>query len=134
MKVRCAVALQVSAIAGYADQMYDLRALGWSSFQQLCLTITREILGQTVESFLDSADGGWDGAFTGTWRAPNRFQILRIFVSALIGSRAAQLLNEAIGISPHKFNWARTYAKTRLSPSDYRRFADGVNASLTAAL
>jgi Restriction endonuclease len=48
--------------------MYDLHNLGWSSFQQLCLTITREILGQTVESFLDSADGGRDGAFTGTWK------------------------------------------------------------------
>jgi hypothetical protein len=48
--------------------MYDLHSLGWSSFQQMCLTITREILGQTVESFLDSADGGRDGAFTGKWR------------------------------------------------------------------
>ncbi len=48
--------------------MYDLHNLGWNSFQQLCLTITREILGQTVESFLDSSDGGRDGAFTGKWK------------------------------------------------------------------
>ncbi len=47
--------------------MYDLHNLGWNSFQQLCLTITREVLGQTVESFLDSKDGGRDGAFAGTW-------------------------------------------------------------------
>lgn len=47
--------------------MYDLHILGWHSFQQLCLTITREILGQTVESFLDSSDAGRDGAFAGTW-------------------------------------------------------------------
>jgi hypothetical protein len=47
--------------------MYDLHSLGWHSFQQLCLTITREIFGQTVESFLDSADAGKDGAFAGTW-------------------------------------------------------------------
>jgi hypothetical protein len=47
--------------------MYDLHSLGWHSFQQLCLTITREILGQTVESFLDSSDAGRDGAFAGTW-------------------------------------------------------------------
>ena len=47
--------------------MYDLHKLGWDSFQKLCLTITREILGQTVESFLSSHDGGRDGAFTGTW-------------------------------------------------------------------
>jgi hypothetical protein len=47
--------------------MYDLYSLGWHSFQELCLTITREILGQTVESFLDSSDAGKDGAFAGTW-------------------------------------------------------------------
>jgi hypothetical protein len=47
--------------------MYDLYNLGWHSFQELCLTITREILGQTVESFLDSSDAGKDGAFAGTW-------------------------------------------------------------------
>jgi Restriction endonuclease len=47
--------------------MYDLHSLGWHSFQQLCLTIAREILGRTVESFLDSNDGGRDGAFTGIW-------------------------------------------------------------------
>ena len=47
--------------------MYNLYNLGWHSFQQLCHTITREILGQTVEAFLDSHDGGRDGAFTGQW-------------------------------------------------------------------
>ena len=50
-----------------ANRSYDLHSLGWHSFQQLCLTIAREILGQTVESFLDSNDGGRDGAFTGIW-------------------------------------------------------------------
>jgi hypothetical protein len=47
--------------------LYELHSLGWQSFQQLCLTVTREILGQTVESFLDSNDGGRDGAFAGVW-------------------------------------------------------------------
>ena len=42
--------------------MYDLHNLGWHSFQQLCLTIARDILGQSVESFLDANDGGRDGA------------------------------------------------------------------------
>lgn len=46
---------------------YNLHSLGWHSFQQLCLAVSREILGQTVESFLDSKDGGRDGAFAGTW-------------------------------------------------------------------
>ncbi|WP_427307482.1 hypothetical protein [Cupriavidus sp. H39] len=47
--------------------MYELHRLGWNSFQQLCHTICREILGQTVESFLDSNDAGQDGAFSGQW-------------------------------------------------------------------
>ncbi len=55
--------------------MYDLYSLGWHSFQQLCLTIAREILGQTVESFLDSNDGGRDGAFAGIW-TPHGYESL----------------------------------------------------------
>jgi energy-coupling factor transporter ATP-binding protein EcfA2 len=47
--------------------MYNLHKLGWNSFQQLCLTIAREVLGQTVQSFLDSNDAGQDGAFSGNW-------------------------------------------------------------------
>lgn len=47
--------------------MYNLHKLGWNSFQQLCLTIAREVLGQTVLSFLDSNDAGQDGAFSGNW-------------------------------------------------------------------
>lgn len=60
--------------------MYDLHNLGWNSFQQLCLTITREILGQTVESFLDSNDGGRDGAFTGKWKAMGQENLTGSFV------------------------------------------------------
>jgi energy-coupling factor transporter ATP-binding protein EcfA2 len=47
--------------------MFDLHTLGWHSFQQLCLSVSREVLGQTVQSFLDSNDGGRDGAFSGNW-------------------------------------------------------------------
>lgn len=46
---------------------YDLHTLGWQSFQDLCLAVTRTILGQTVMSVLDTHDGGRDGAFSGTW-------------------------------------------------------------------
>src|SRR5471030_2123061 len=62
--------------------MYDLYSLGWHCFQQLSLSITREILGQTVESFLDTADGGRDGAFAGTWQ--------RIAAEALAGRYVVQ--------------------------------------------
>ena len=51
-----------------AKPTYDLHTLGWRSFQDLCLAVTRSILGQTVQSFLDSHDGGRDGAFTGIWQ------------------------------------------------------------------
>ncbi|MTV16317.1 MULTISPECIES: restriction endonuclease [Bradyrhizobium] len=54
---------------------YDLCSLGWHGFQQLCLTITREIFGQTVESFLDSSDAGKDGAFAGRWH-PGKGEVL----------------------------------------------------------
>ncbi|MBC9909829.1 hypothetical protein [Chitinophaga varians] len=49
------------------NRNYNLHSLGWHSFQKLCLSITREILGQTVISFLDTKDGGRDGAFSGIW-------------------------------------------------------------------
>lgn len=47
--------------------MFHLHTLGWHSFQQLCLAVSREVLGQTVQSFLDTNDGGRDGAFAGVW-------------------------------------------------------------------
>ena len=46
---------------------FALHQLGWSDFQSLCRTVTREILGQTVTGYLDGNDGGRDGAFSGTW-------------------------------------------------------------------
>jgi len=60
--------------------MFDLHNLGWNSFQRLCLTITREILGQSVESFLDSADGGRDGAFAGEWKPAGQESLSGRFV------------------------------------------------------
>ena len=60
--------------------MYDLHNLGWHSFQQLCLTISREIFGQTVESFLDSSDAGRDGAFAGTWASSDGEMLAGTFV------------------------------------------------------
>lgn len=47
---------------------YELHTLGWKAFQNLCVTITGEVWGQTVQSFFDSRDGGRDGAFRGTWK------------------------------------------------------------------
>ena len=45
-----------------------LHSLGWKAFQDLCVTILKETLGQTVQQFFDSHDGGRDGAFSGVWQ------------------------------------------------------------------
>jgi hypothetical protein len=76
--------------------MYDLHTLGWNSFQQLCLTIAREALGQTVESFLDSADGGRDGAFAGTWN-PRGHEALtgRFVIQCKFTSKTAHVLRRS---------------------------------------
>ncbi|MFZ0060427.1 MAG: hypothetical protein WAL47_00155, partial [Pyrinomonadaceae bacterium] len=50
---------------------YELQSLGWKAFQDLCATVTSEVLGQAVQVFLSSNDGGRDGAFQGTWKKVN---------------------------------------------------------------
>jgi hypothetical protein len=52
-----------------SEPSYELQTLGWKSFQDLCATIIGEVLGQTVQVFLPSHDGGRDGAFNGQWKA-----------------------------------------------------------------
>jgi hypothetical protein len=50
-----------------AAPSFALHEMGWHAFQQLCHTVLREVLGQVVVSFLDTKDGGRDGAFAGRW-------------------------------------------------------------------
>lgn len=76
--------------------MYELHRLGWNSFQQLCLTIAREVLGQTVQSFLDSNDAGRDGAFAGSW-TPATGETLsgKFVIQCKYSSKASQLLTRS---------------------------------------
>ncbi len=60
---------------------YELHSLGWHGFQQLSLTILREILGQTVSAFLDVRDGGRDGGFRGKWKQQKNEDISGTFVA-----------------------------------------------------
>ncbi len=46
---------------------FDLHLLGWHDFQNLCHTVAREVLGQTVVGFVATNDAGRDGAFYGSW-------------------------------------------------------------------
>jgi len=76
--------------------MYDLHRLGWNSFQQLCLTIAREVLGQTVQSFLDSNDAGRDGAFVGNWTPePGQFLGGNFVIQCKFSSKAGYLLTKS---------------------------------------
>lgn len=76
--------------------MYDLHRLGWSSFQQLCLTITREVLGQTVQSFLDSNDAGRDGAFAGSWTpSPGQYFSGNFIIQCKFSGKAGGLLTKS---------------------------------------
>jgi hypothetical protein len=76
--------------------MYDLHRLGWNSFQQLCLTIAREVLGQTVQSFLDSNDAGRDGAFVGNWTpAPGQHLSGEFVIQCKFSSKAGYLLTKS---------------------------------------
>lgn len=60
--------------------MYNLHHLGWYGFQELTLTITREIFGQTVMAFLGPKDGGRDGSFTGKWKPNDKIDLEGKFV------------------------------------------------------
>lgn len=76
--------------------MYDLHRLGWNSFQQLSLTIVREILGQTVQSFLDSNDAGRDGAFIGSWTsAPGEYLSGNFVIQCKFSGKPAALLTKS---------------------------------------
>lgn len=50
-----------------SNTTFAMHDMGWFAFQQLCHTVLREILGQSVQSFLHNNDGGRDGAFHGVW-------------------------------------------------------------------
>ena len=58
---------KVMATIQASDVTYELQSLGWKAFQDLCATTLSDVLGQTVQSFLPSRDGGRDGAFHGRW-------------------------------------------------------------------
>ncbi|MDO9001849.1 MAG: hypothetical protein Q7V20_00200 [Aquabacterium sp.] len=76
--------------------MYDLYRLGWNSFQQLCLTIAREVLGQTVQSFLDSNDAGRDGAFAGSWNpSPGQQFSGKFVIQCKFSSKMGSLLTKS---------------------------------------
>ena len=51
---------------------YQLHTIGWKAFQDLVLTVLREVWGQTVQAFCETKDQGRDGAFFGTWARPTK--------------------------------------------------------------
>ncbi|URI07479.1 hypothetical protein MW290_02335 [Aquincola tertiaricarbonis] len=46
---------------------FNLHILGWKAFEDLVSCVFRDILGQTLQTFAEGADGGRDAAFKGIW-------------------------------------------------------------------
>ena len=84
-------------MAVQADETkYELHSLGWKSFQDLCASITSEVLGQTIQTFLPTKDGGRDGAFHGTWGGAGNEEMTGSFViQCKFTSKADALLRKA---------------------------------------
>jgi len=59
---------------------YNLHTLGWRDFQNLSGTVLREILGQTIQQFADTADAGRDGSFYGKWSSRGQESMSGSFV------------------------------------------------------
>lgn len=59
--------MNTQAKAQASEPNYELHTLGWKAFQDLCATILAKVMGQTIEQFLPTHDGGRDGAFFGAW-------------------------------------------------------------------
>jgi hypothetical protein len=55
----------VASASTYPD--FQLFSLGWKAFQDLCLTVLSDQLGQAVQRYSPLKDGGRDGAFVGEW-------------------------------------------------------------------
>jgi hypothetical protein len=55
-------------VSSTSNPDFQLHTLGWKAFQDLCLTVLGDQLGQAVKRFSPLRDGGRDGAFVGTWQ------------------------------------------------------------------
>jgi energy-coupling factor transporter ATP-binding protein EcfA2 len=75
------------------SELYNLHTLGWRDFQNLSGTILREILGQTYQTFSETADAGRDGAFFGRWKRKSGENLKGAFVAQckFIGKSGAVL-------------------------------------------
>ncbi len=59
---------------------FELHTLGWRDFQNLCITILGEVMGQSVQSFCATNDAGRDGAFRGIWVPTRQMPLTGSFV------------------------------------------------------
>jgi hypothetical protein len=63
----------IASASTYPD--FQLHSLGWKAFQDLCLTVLSDQLGQAVQRYSTSNDGGRDGAFVGEWNPTNALSL-----------------------------------------------------------
>lgn len=62
------VAPGTSVASATTSPDFQLHSLGWKAFQDLCLTVLSDQLGQAVQRYSPVRDGGRDGAFSGEWQ------------------------------------------------------------------
>ena len=71
--------------------------MGWKAFQDFCITVLGEVIGQTVRSAGEGPDVGRDALFEGTWRARGALTLHGQFVAqAKHTSRDATLAPSAL--------------------------------------
>jgi hypothetical protein len=63
----------VASASTYPD--FQLYSLGWKAFQDLCLTVLSDQLGQAVQRYSPLKDGGRDGAFVGEWNPTDALRL-----------------------------------------------------------
>ncbi len=74
---------------------YELHSLGWKAFQDLCASILSQVLGESVQTFNPTRDGGRDGAFQGKWRDSNGGSSGTLTVQCKFTARADALLRRS---------------------------------------
>ncbi|MGK9286254.1 hypothetical protein [Sinorhizobium meliloti] len=74
------------------DVNYDLSKLGWKAFQDLAAAVAAEVLKRPVQTFLESNDGGRDGAFLGRWEGPDGTTVKSTIQCKFLGKPGANLV------------------------------------------
>lgn len=109
---------------------FQLHKLGWSSFQSLCHSICKEVFKQPIERYLDSKDGGRDGAFTGIWKEASGKEIRGRYV---IQCKFTSKVNQKLTIADLKDEYEKVKRLSGDGRCDFYLIMTNAEISGTAA-